>query len=127
MEDRTAVLEQQLQQQQIMFAEMQTTMANMATKEDLQRVATAAKEDLQKAVLVTKEELHKASLATKEDLHKATMATKEDFNALERKMDDRMIGFNKQLIEQTWRYFISTTTLCTLLTGIVYYIARNVH
>ncbi|MGV7211417.1 hypothetical protein ACLB1G_26565 [Oxalobacteraceae bacterium A2-2] len=61
-----------------------------------------------------------ATVATKTDLHAFQVANTENL----RQVEERLF---RLIHEQTWRYLISTVTIGTLLTGIVYYIARNVH
>lgn len=72
-----------------------------------------------------------ATVATKDDLHALQVATKENLHALEvatmRNLQQTEERLYRLIQEQTWRYILSTTTVGTLLTGIVYYIARNVH
>lgn len=63
-----------------------SSLAHLATKEDLIKLEMATREDLARLELATREDLRKHELATQENLKKLEMATKEDLMKLELKV-----------------------------------------
>ena len=58
---------------------------------------------------------------------KSNYATKEDLALLKADMQKSLGDLQKTINDQTWKLIGTVVTLSTLLSGIVFYIARNVH